>query len=250
MEDKGYIYVLTNKAFSGHDWVKIGFATDVEARRKQLSNTSVPYPYEVYATYEVSPKENLDKVLHRLIQTLNPQLRLTSNREFFIMKPEEAYEILRCMAVIHGTTDKLKGPEYWSKETESKEKDEKASPLKPLAYTESYHLDDASDQIAGLYQKLREKILSLGDIDIKPTKLYIAFKRGKRNVCDVEFYARKLRVFLNLEKGNIVDPERKTIDVSDVGHHGNGDYVMDIAGTSEIEYLMSLVRQSYERQKS
>lgn len=107
MADKGYIYVLTNKAFSGHDWVKIGFATDVEARRRQLSNTSVPYPYEVYATYEVNPKENLDKVLHKLIQTLNPQLRLTSNREFFIMKPEAAYEILKCMAVIHGTTDKL-----------------------------------------------------------------------------------------------------------------------------------------------
>jgi len=42
---------------------------------------------------------------------------------------------------------------------------------------------------------------------------------------------------------------RKAADVSDVGHHGNGDYAMDISDASEIEYLMSLVRQSYDRQK-
>ena len=33
---KAYIYIMTNKSFEGHDWVKIGYATDVEKRRKQL----------------------------------------------------------------------------------------------------------------------------------------------------------------------------------------------------------------------
>lgn len=122
--------------------------------------------------------------------------------------------------------------------------------MEPMSYTESYHLDDASDHIAELYQRLRDRILSLGDIDIKPTKLYVAFKRGKRNVCDIEFYARKLRVFLNLEKGTIADPDGKAIDVSEVGHHGNGDYAVDVADSAEIEYLMSLVRQSFDRQKN
>ena len=45
---KGYIYVFTNPALNG--MVKIGFASDVERRRKELSTTALPYDYEVYAT--------------------------------------------------------------------------------------------------------------------------------------------------------------------------------------------------------
>lgn len=47
---QGYIYIMTNPALK--DMVKIGYATDVESRRKQLSTTALPYEYEVYATYE------------------------------------------------------------------------------------------------------------------------------------------------------------------------------------------------------
>lgn len=41
----GYIYIMTNPAL--HDMVKIGYATDVETRRQQLSTTALPYEYEV-----------------------------------------------------------------------------------------------------------------------------------------------------------------------------------------------------------
>ena len=61
---KGYIYIMTNPALK--DMVKIGYATDVEARRKQLSTTALPYDYEVYATYETSGNLE-DKKLHRMI---------------------------------------------------------------------------------------------------------------------------------------------------------------------------------------
>ena len=47
---KGYIYIMTNPALK--DMVKIGFATDVESRRKQLSTTALPYEYEVYACFQ------------------------------------------------------------------------------------------------------------------------------------------------------------------------------------------------------
>ena len=42
---KGYIYIMTNPALK--DMVKIGYATDVESRRKQLSTTALPYEYEM-----------------------------------------------------------------------------------------------------------------------------------------------------------------------------------------------------------
>lgn len=102
---KGYIYIMTNPCLK--DMVKIGYATDVEARRKQLSTTALPYEYEVYATYETS--ENLeDKKLHKMIDNLNPDLRITKNREFFVLSPEDAYELLESIATISGTNEKLK----------------------------------------------------------------------------------------------------------------------------------------------
>lgn len=102
---KGYIYIMTNPALKG--MVKIGYASDVETRRKQLSTTALPYEYEVYATYETSGALE-DKKLHRMIDNLNPDLRVTSNREFFVMTPQEAYELLESIAVISGTIEKLK----------------------------------------------------------------------------------------------------------------------------------------------
>lgn len=45
---EGYIYIMTNPCL--HDMVKIGYASDVEARRKQLSTTALPFEYEIYAT--------------------------------------------------------------------------------------------------------------------------------------------------------------------------------------------------------
>lgn len=102
---KGFIYIMTNPALK--DMVKIGYATDVEKRRKQLSTTALPYDYEVYATYETSG--NLEDLkLHKMIDNLNPDLRVTANKEFFIMTPQEAYELLEAIATISGTKDKLK----------------------------------------------------------------------------------------------------------------------------------------------
>lgn len=102
---KGYIYIMANPTLK--DMVKIGFASDVEARRKQLSTTALPYEYEVYAVYETSGNLE-DKKLHKLIDSLNPDLRVSSTREFFVMSPEDAYELFEAIATISGTKDKLK----------------------------------------------------------------------------------------------------------------------------------------------
>ena len=102
---KGYIYIMVNRCLQG--MVKIGYATNVEERRKQLSTTALPYEYEVFATYETSGKLE-DKKLHKLIDKLNPDLRVNQNREFFVMSPEDAYGLLEAIAVISGSQDKLK----------------------------------------------------------------------------------------------------------------------------------------------
>ena len=56
--------------------VKIGYATDVEERRKQLSTTALPYEYEIYAIYETPGHMEAIK-LHKLIDNRNPDLHVS-----------------------------------------------------------------------------------------------------------------------------------------------------------------------------
>lgn len=109
---KGYIYILTNPSFP--DYVKIGYADDVESRVRQLNRSEcTPYAFRVYATYETEARLT-DLRLHAMIDKLNPDLRSRDEidgkkrvREFYSMSAEDAYGIFEAMAEIHGTMDKL-----------------------------------------------------------------------------------------------------------------------------------------------
>ena len=113
MKDTGCIYILTNPSFK--EYVKIGYATNLEKRLKQLNRSeTIPYAFRAYAIYEVD-KPLTDKELHKLIDRLNPDLRTIDNfdgkervKEFFLMSPEDAYAILESIAKISGTIDRLK----------------------------------------------------------------------------------------------------------------------------------------------
>lgn len=109
-----YIYILTNPSFPS--FVKIGYADDVQKRVKQLNDsTAVPFEFQIYATYEVE-KRCGDHEIHKLIDSLNPDLRAVQarengklrKREFYAIPAEEAYQLLVSIAKISGTTDKLK----------------------------------------------------------------------------------------------------------------------------------------------
>ncbi len=110
---KGVIYILTNPSFP--DYVKIGYASDIEKRMKQLNRSeTIPFAFRVYATYDVDSTLT-DKELHRLIDALNPDLRTVETfdgkvrtKEFYAMSPEDAYMLLECIAKISGTEHCLK----------------------------------------------------------------------------------------------------------------------------------------------
>ncbi len=110
---KGVIYILTNPSFP--DYIKIGYATDIEKRLKQLNRSeTIPFAFRVYAVYEVDSALT-DKELHKLIDSLNPDLRTIETfdgkervKEFFAMSPEDGYALLESIAKISGTSDRLK----------------------------------------------------------------------------------------------------------------------------------------------
>ena len=57
--NKGYVYILTNPSFR-EDWVKIGKSSrSVDVRSKELDNTAIPLPFEIYATLKTSKFDKL-----------------------------------------------------------------------------------------------------------------------------------------------------------------------------------------------
>lgn len=112
-QKSGVIYILTNPSFP--EYVKIGFATDIEKRLKQLNRSeTIPYAFRVHAVYETT-NSLTDKELHKLIDTLNPDLRAVETfdgkkrvKEFYAMSKDEAYALLRSIAKISGTEKHLK----------------------------------------------------------------------------------------------------------------------------------------------
>ncbi len=112
-EKTGYIYIFTNPSFP--EYVKIGYAANVDERLKQLNRSEcVPFAFRVYATCEVMSHLS-DKKIHEIIDYLNPNLRSIENfngrkrvREFYAMAPEDAYLILKATAEIHGCGHRLK----------------------------------------------------------------------------------------------------------------------------------------------
>ena len=94
---KGYVYILTNPSFR-EDWVKIGKSSrPVDVRSKELDNTAVPLPFEIYATLYTSKYDKVEKQIHKQIDRLT-DLRIRQNREFFNIAPAVALDIMRDIA--------------------------------------------------------------------------------------------------------------------------------------------------------
>ena len=95
--EPGYVYILTNPSFR-EDWVKIGkSARPVDIRSKELDNTAVPLPFEIYATIKTVKYNDVEKHVHKTIDRLT-DLRIRQNREFFNVPPQIALDIFNDIA--------------------------------------------------------------------------------------------------------------------------------------------------------
>lgn len=115
-------------------------------------------------------------------------------------------------------------------------------------FTEQEHLDGISDEIKELYEKFKNAILNLDNLEVKPKKLYIAFVSNK-NVIDIRLQKNGLKMWLNLQYGQLDDPKGICRNVSQTGHWGNGDYELQVNSDDNLEYILSLVKQSLKKNK-
>ena len=204
----GYIYVLTNESFHRDNWVKIGYAEDVDKRVKELSNTSVPLPYEVYCTYEIPRIHGVkdpDKLLHDLITKLNPSLRISPNREFFEMLPLDAYDMLHAIAQMHDRTDKLKKNDANQADQEvQKEYDYSVEALFP-----------SGSEVRNLYDKMKQLILSVdASLEESPRQNYVTFKKNGNNTVSLWPKSGWIEVVLNAKTGQLKDDAELLYDIT------------------------------------
>ena len=242
MEKSGYIYVLTNESFHRDNWIKIGYAEDVAQRAKDLSGTSVPLAYKVYCTYEIPRIRGVkdpDKLLHDLIMTLNPGLRITANREFFEMYPWDAYEMLRAIAQMHGREDKLLRNEANRSGNEVSIDPEYSVEL----------LFPPSSPVRSLYENLKNVILSINPA-LEETALqnYVAYKIGKRNTVALLPKSNCIEVVLNAKLGQIKDDNGLIYDISNRKWTAE-QYALKFFADTDINAVRDVIRQTINLKK-
>jgi predicted transport protein len=81
---------------------------------------------------------------------------------------------------------------------------------------------------------------------MRPKKHYVAFRR-KQGFVSCLFLKSKLKAYLNIEIEQVEDPLKKARDVKDIGHYSSGKTEIIIKEKSEIPYVLSLIKQVYER---
>ena len=78
-------------------------------------------------------------------------------------------------------------------------------------------------------------------------KLYVAYK-AETNFVDVVPQMGRLRLSLNMQFHELVDPRELAKDVTNLGRWGNGDVEIGLSSADDLGYVMGLVRQSFEKQ--
>ncbi len=114
-----------------------------------------------------------------------------------------------------------------------------------IVYTEKEALEKGNEIAKELYEEIKTQILNLGNVKVDPKKLYIAFKT-KTNICDIIIMKNKLKIFINLKAGQLKDDLKKARLINEIGHWGNGDYEIVVEDVESLNYVMSLIKQSYD----
>ncbi len=99
-----------------------------------------------------------------------------------------------------------------------------------------------------LYWAFRKRVLNI-DASVKEEfkKLYIAFK-APTNFVDVEVQSTQLRLTLNMDFSEVIDPKGLCKDVSNRGKWGNGDVEVRLSRIEELDDVMELVEQAFDKQ--
>ena len=121
---------------------------------------------------------------------------------------------------------------------------EKSSEAKAYTLNDHQYLQGPTME---LFEQLRKRILNMDSSVVEEIlKLYIAYKTTT-NFVDIVPQKSRLRLTLNMKFKEVHDPKDMCIDVTNKGRWGNGDVEVYFSSLEQIDDVMALVRQSYEK---
>lgn len=253
MEKAGVIYILTNPSFP--EYVKIGYADDVNKRLAQLNRSEcIPFAFRVYATYEVSSRLS-DLKIHEIIDKLNPNLRSIENfegkkrvREFYAMTKEDAYFILEAIAEIHGCSDKLKRIQPTKDEQVDEEIAERIEtetgirrgnePISKEEYLATKKID-----MVNLYKKIEQQLHeAIPEFEEYILPQYIGLKKNGKYFAEFHLQQNKIQIMTLL-------PDDKYSLGSKVPDNflWTLKYRIYISNEKEIDELIQIIKESYNK---
>jgi predicted transport protein len=194
---------------------------------------------------QIKTKKEIDWSQTRVVFVANDY---TSHQYGAINNPDLPIDLVKAKKYKNGLMDIqfLNKTSSFQREKSKQKTANKISLSKEIkVYTEDEHLSLGLPEIQELYEELKTIILSWdSSIQIKPVKLYNSFKL-KRNIVDIGIQKNALKIWINLKSGELHDSENVARDVSQIGHWGNGDYEIRIKDNQNIEYISSLIKQSW-----
>jgi predicted transport protein len=99
-----------------------------------------------------------------------------------------------------------------------------------------------------LFEAFRKAVLAIDPCVYEEfLKPYVAYK-AETNFVDVVPQANRLRLSLNMSFSEVNDPKGLCMDVTGIGRWGNGDVNVGLSNIEEIPYIISLVRQAFDKQ--
>jgi predicted transport protein len=117
-------------------------------------------------------------------------------------------------------------------------------------FTEQDHLQNVAFETRELYEQVKERLLGLDDnVTTQPKKQTIGYKIDNNIFCDVVLQGRGLKIYVNMKSGDLQDQKKIARDVSNVGHWGNGSYEIKLSDLDDIDYILSLLKQSLRKNK-
>lgn len=123
---------------------------------------------------------------------------------------------------------------------------------KPKTVIDGYTIEDHPNlepgPIRDLFDALRKAVLDLDPcVTEEFLAVYVAYK-AETNFVDVVPQTKKLRLLLNLAFHEIYDPKHLCKDVSGIGKWGNGDVEVCLSSHDDLPYVLSLIKQSFNKQ--
>ena len=120
---------------------------------------------------------------------------------------------------------------------------------RPITYTLDDHPYLAPDSpMRPVFEMLRKQVLSLDQcVNEEILKLYVAYK-AETNFVDVVPQKGRLSLSINVRFHELDDPRGLARDVTNLSRWGNGDAEVPLNSEKDLPYVMSLVRQAFEKQ--